>query len=89
LNKENFWYYKEYVSMDMNDVIDMMAEVYQWIDQSVSFEWMIDPARTSPKQLYSYYMRAWEKKIKTVYYVRSLSGEVQQKTDNVCISCSG
>ncbi len=89
LSKENYWYYKEYVSMDMNDVIDMMAEIYQWIDQSVSFEWMIDPARTSPKQLYSYYMRAWEKKIKTVYYVRSLSGEVQQKSENVCISCSG
>ncbi len=89
LNKENYWYYKEYVSMDMNDVIDMMAEIYKWIDQSVSFEWMIDPARTSPKQLYSYYMRAWEKKIKTVYYVRSLSGEVQQKSENVCISCSG
>jgi len=89
LNKENYWYYKEYVSMNMNDVIDMMAEIYQWIDQSVSFEWMIDPARTSPQQLYEYYIRAWEKKIKTVYYVRSLSGEVQQKSENVCISCSG
>ncbi len=89
LDKENYWYYKEYVSMDMNDVIDMMAEIYQWIDQSVSFEWMIDPARTSPKKLYEYYMNAWEQKIKTVYYVRSLSGETQQKTENVCISCSG
>ncbi|XLQ20682.1 MAG: ribonucleoside-diphosphate reductase subunit alpha [Candidatus Moraniibacteriota bacterium] len=88
LDKENFWYYKEYVSMDMNDVIDMMSVIYQWVDQSVSFEWMIDPSRTSPKKLYEYYMNAWEKKIKTVYYVRSLSGEVQ-KTDNVCISCSG
>jgi hypothetical protein len=24
LNKDNFWFYKEYVNMDMNDVIDMM-----------------------------------------------------------------
>lgn len=88
LNKENYWYYKEYVSMDMNDVIEMMSVIYQWIDQSVSFEWMIDPERTSPKQLYDYYMKAWEKKIKTVYYVRSLSGEAS-KTENVCTSCSG
>lgn len=88
LNKENYWYYKEYVSMDMTEVIDMMSEIYQWVDQSISFEWMINPARTSPKQLYDYYMHAWEKKIKTVYYVRSLSGEVQ-KTENVCVSCSG
>lgn len=88
LNKENYWYYKEYVSMDMMEVIDMMSVIYQWVDQSISFEWMINPARTSPKQLYDYYMHAWEKKIKTIYYVRSLSGEVQ-KTENVCVSCSG
>lgn len=88
LDKENFWYYKEYVSMDMNDVIEMMSVIYQWVDQSVSFEWMIDPARISPEQLHDYYMNAWQKKIKTVYYVRSLSGEVQQ-SENVCVSCSG
>ncbi len=86
LGKDNFWYYKEYISMDMKDVIDMIATIYPWVDQSISFEWMIDPARTSPSQLYGYYLYAWEKGIKTVYYVRSLSGEVDQ---NVCTSCSG
>jgi ribonucleoside-diphosphate reductase alpha chain len=40
LNSENFWYYKEYVNMDMNEVIDMMSIVYKWIDQSASFEWI-------------------------------------------------
>ncbi len=88
LTKDNYWYYKEYVSMDMMDVIAMMAVIYQWVDQSISFEWMINPARTSPKQLYDYYMYAWERKIKTIYYVRSLSGEVQQSAP-VCVSCSG
>jgi hypothetical protein len=24
LDKNNFWYYKEYVNMDMNNVIEMM-----------------------------------------------------------------
>ena len=85
LNKENYWFYKEYVSMNMNDVIDMMAVIYKWMDQSVSFEWMIDPAKTSPKQLSDYYFRAWKKGIKTVYYVRSLSGEIK----DTCESCSG
>jgi len=89
LNKENYWFYKEYVSMDMADVIDMMAVIYKWMDQSVSFEWMINPAKTSPKQLYDYYFRAWKKGIKTVYYVRSLSGEVDGATKDVCESCSG
>jgi len=85
LSKENFWYYKEYINMDMNDVIDMMAVIYPWIDQSVSFEWMIDPSRVSPAELYGYYMKAWEQGIKTVYYVRSLSAEIKED----CVSCSG
>ncbi len=85
LSKENFWYYKEYINMDMTDVIDMIAVIYRWIDQSISFEWMIDPSRVSPAELYAYYMRSWEKEIKTVYYVRSLSGEVKDG----CVSCSG
>lgn len=85
LSKENFWYYKEYINMDMNEVIDMMAILYKWIDQSISFEWMIDPARVSPAQLYEYYMKSWSGGIKTVYYVRSLSGEVKDD----CVSCSG
>lgn len=85
LSKENFWYYKEYINMDMTDVIDMIAVIYRWIDQSISFEWMIDPSRVSPAELYAYYMRSWEKEIKTVYYVRSLSGEIKDG----CVSCSG
>jgi len=85
LDKENFWFYKEYINMDMNEVIEMMAVLYKWVDQSISFEWMIDPSKTSPAQLYQYYLKTWKSEIKTVYYVRSLSGEIK---DN-CVSCSG
>lgn len=85
LSTENFWFYKEYINMDMNEVIEMMAVLYKWIDQSISFEWMIDPSKVSPQQLYEYYIKTWKSGIKTVYYVRSLSGEVK---DN-CVSCSG
>ncbi len=85
LSKENFWFYKEYIHIDMRDVIDLIAVAYQWVDQSISFEWMIDPSHVSPAQLYGYYLQAWQKGIKTVYYVRSLSGEVKDD----CVSCSG
>ncbi len=86
LNSENFWFYKEYKNMAMPDVIDMFEVVYKWIDQSASFEWMLDPAQTSPVDLYSWYVKAWKAKIKTVYYLRSLSGDVEHET---CESCSG
>lgn len=84
LNQDNFWYYKEYVNMNMNDVIDMVSIIYKWIDQSISFEWMINPVTISPKELYEYYMKAHKDWIKTVYYVRSMSLDVK-----TCESCSG
>jgi len=84
LSEENFWYYKEYVNMNMNDVIDMVSVIYKWVDQSISFEWIINPAKVSPKELYDYYIKAHAQGIKTVYYVRSMSLEVTE-----CISCSG
>jgi len=85
LSQENFWFYKEYQHMNMEDVIDMFSVIYKWIDQSASFEWMINPAETSPAMLYAYYMKTWKAKIKTVYYVRSMSGEIKED----CASCSG
>lgn len=84
LNKENMRYYKEYTNMKMPDVIDMIAVVQKWIDQAISFEWMINPAETSPADLYSYYLKARKQWIKTIYYVRSMSLEVKE-----CTSCSG
>ncbi len=85
LNQENFWYYKEYKNMKMPEVIKMISTIYKWIDQSISFEWMIDPSQTSPAELFQWYFQAWESGIKTVYYLRSLSGEIKED----CESCSG
>jgi ribonucleoside-diphosphate reductase alpha chain len=85
LSEKNFWYYKEYTKIDMNDVIDMISVIYKWTDQSISFEWLITPEKTSPQELYDYYIKAWKQGIKTIYYLRSMSGNVSQ----ACNSCSG
>jgi ribonucleoside-diphosphate reductase alpha chain len=58
LNKDNMWFYKEYVHMNMPDVIDMISVVQKWIDQSISFERIINPAVVSPAELYGYYLKA-------------------------------
>lgn len=83
LSTENFWYYKEYVSMNVSDVINVIANVQKWIDQSISFEWLMNPQKTSPKDVYDWYFKAWRSWIKTVYYVRSQSLEIKE-----CVSCS-
>lgn len=84
LSLENTWFYKEYVNMKMPEVIEMIATIQKWIDQAISFEWIINPADTSPKDLYNYYMQAWKSGLKTVYYVRSMTLDVKE-----CASCSG
>jgi len=47
--------------MDMTEVINMISTIQKWIDQSISFEWMIDPEKVSPKMLAEYYFYAWKK----------------------------
>ena len=77
-------YYKEYAHMKMPEVINMIAGIQKRIDQSISFEWIIDPSQVSPKELFDYYFQARNQGIKTIYYVRSMSLDVKE-----CISCSG
>jgi len=84
LNPDNFWMYQEYVSIELWWVIDVVSTLQKWIDQSISFEWLINPAKTSPKDLFMYFIKAHEQWIKTVYYVRSQSLEVE-----TCESCAG
>lgn len=83
LNAQNIRYYKEYIHMKMTEVINMITVIQKWIDQSISFEWMINPAETSPAELYNYFIQARQQGIKTTYYVRSMSLEVKE-----CVSCS-
>ncbi len=84
LSTQNTRFYKEYIHMDMNNVIDMISVIQKWIDQSISFEWMINPANITPGDLYGYYIKARQQQIKTIYYVRSMSLDVKE-----CSSCSG
>ncbi len=86
LSEENFWFYPEYTNMELGNIIDVIAQAQKWIDQSISFEWLINPTKVSPKDLYSYFIKGWKAWLKTVYYVRSMSGEVNWDD---CTSCSG
>jgi len=84
LNTQNTRYYKEYIHMKMTEVISMITTIQKRIDQSISFEWMVNPAETSPVDVYNYYIQARQQGIKTIYYVRSMSLDVKE-----CSSCSG
>jgi len=60
LSTDTTRFYKEYVNMKMTEVIDMITVIQKWIDQAISFERIINPAETSPGELYTYYIKSWQ-----------------------------
>lgn len=82
LNPKTMWLYKEANTIDQFWSIKANAVRQRHVDQSQSFNLYITP-QTKSSELAKMYMTAWELGIKTIYYTRSLSIEVEE-----CVSCS-
>lgn len=82
LNKKTFWLYKNAHLIDQTWVVDAAGIRQRHIDQSQSVNLYITNDFTFRKLL-NLYIRAWEKGVKTIYYVRNQSLEVEE-----CESCS-
>lgn len=82
LDDTTFWYYKNAHHIDQNWVVDAAAVRQRHIDQAQSVNLYVTPEYTFRKVL-DLYLRAWKKGVKTIYYVRSQSLEVEE-----CESCS-
>ena len=82
LNPQTFWLYKNAHHIDQNYVVDAAGVRQRHIDQSQSVNLYITNEFTF-RRLLNLYIRAWEKGIKTIYYVRSQSLEIEE-----CESCS-
>lgn len=82
LNMKTFWLYKNAHHIDQTWIVDAAGIRQRHIDQSQSVNLYITNEFTFRKIL-NLYIRAWEKDVKTLYYVRSQSLEVEE-----CESCS-
>lgn len=82
LNMKTFWLYKNAHHIDQNWVIKAAGIRQRHIDQSQSVNLYITNEFTFRKLL-DLYILAWEQGVKTLYYVRSQSLEVEE-----CESCS-
>jgi len=79
-----FWHYKTAYTIDHKWTILAAAERQKWIDQAQSLNLFIDPNNIDGPTLLSWYMLAWEKGLKTIYYLRSKSAfDIDE-----CESCS-
>lgn len=82
LSIENYWYYKEAHTIDQQWSIKACGIRQRHIDQSQSFNLYITP-NMSAKDILDLYISSWENGLKTIYYVRNKSLEMDE-----CTSCS-
>lgn len=82
ITRENEHLYKKAHVINQKYSIRAAGVRQRHIDQSQSFDIYIDPTHSMSKIL-DFYIRAWEEGIKSIYYVRSRSLEVEE-----CESCS-
>ena len=79
---DNFWLYKEAHTINQDYSIDACGIRQRHIDQAQSFNLYITPEK-SATEIFNMYIRCWEKGVKTIYYVRNKSLEMDE-----CTSCS-
>lgn len=82
LNAETEWYYTEAYDMSMTAVIDTVAAAQRHIDQGISCTLFV-PSTHTTRDLQKYYIYAYKKGLKTLYYTRT-----KKLTIDECLSCS-
>ena len=82
LSDQNFWFYKEAHHIDQLYSIKACGVRQRHIDQGQSFNLYITP-EVKAKEILNLYVEAWKNGVKTIYYVRNQSLEMDE-----CTSCS-
>ncbi len=82
LNMENFWLYKSAYNIDQHYSIKACGVRQRHIDQSQSFNLYVTNEHTM-KEILNMLFAAYDNGVKTIYYIRSRSLEVEE-----CTSCS-
>lgn len=86
INLDNFQYYKHGFVIDPIKMINLCAARQKYIDMSISFSLFLKTDGISGKWLGSLYLYAWEKGVKSMYYIRSEGVTETVKTD--CENCA-
>ena len=84
--------FKTFKEINQLELVRQAGIRQQYIDQSVSLN-LAFPSIATPKWINKVHLDAWEKGIKTLYYMRTesvLRGDIAAKAmDEECISCDG
>lgn len=80
-------YGKTQAKFTAKEIVDIVSAAQKWVDTGISMEWIFDQNKEgfSALDLYEAIVHAWKKKIKAIYYVRS----IKERHEDACVSCSG
>lgn len=87
--KDKFWYYKDYKHHNIIEMNDFVSVVQKWVDSGISYEWVINADETSINDLERYYIDAYEKNVKSIYYIRWVKNDEEVNEKEECVSCAG
>lgn len=94
--KENpLSYSKTFAKHSATEIIDVVSELQKFIDTGCSMELIFDQRKDTfkAKDLYDAIHYAHEKKIKAIYYIRTIkknaSVDANLKAEESCVACSG
>jgi len=92
LTKDEKEVFKTFKEINQLELVRQAGIRQQYIDQSVSLN-LAFPSEATPKWINKVHLDAWEKGIKTLYYMRTesvLRGDIAATAmDESCISCDG
>ena len=92
LSKEEKEIFKTFKEINQLELVRQAGIRQQYIDQSVSLN-LAFPAVANPKWINKVHLDAWEKGVKTLYYMRTesvLRGDIaSQAMSEDCLSCDG
>jgi ribonucleoside-diphosphate reductase alpha chain len=76
--------------MDQKEVVDVIATIQKWVDSGISMELLFNlNLGIRAKDIYETFLYAWEKGIKTVYYVRTVQKDSQSALKKEeCVACA-
>ena len=87
--KERFWYYKDYKHHDIIEMNDFVSVVQKWVDSGISYEWILNVDEITINDIERYYIDAFKKGVKSIYYIRWVKNDEEINEKEECVSCAG
>lgn len=82
LSADTEWFYEEAYDMDQRRVLDTVATAQKHVDQGISCTLFV-PSSASTRTLQAYYIAAYLRGVKTLYYTRMRKASIDE-----CLSCA-